>query len=601
MNYYNSNMALLEKKEPLLYRRLMRVAPNRIADLAALSPLPPDLNLEKADIIIILGFGLGEHVQKTVHKASKRAFILVIEPDISVFKAALSEIDFSSFLEKRVSLAIGEDPFYATRVRLDNYYGILTLPQIQLVEHHPSTQRIPDYYQKIKKNLKEATDVALRNMATLNKFAPDWQRNVLSNLPVLINSPGVNRLFGQFQNVPAVIVSAGPSLDKNVSHLKEAEGKALIVCVDTALKALLSHSITPDLVVAIDSQEANYKHIKGIKVKGPFLVIVPVTNPKIVKELSLPVFVTDYGHPMTKWVENFIGTKGHTKVGGSVATTCFDLLVQLGANPIIFIGQDLAYTDGKLHTGKASYMDEWVESLGKFDTLETKIRERMREERLGWVDGQDGKKVMTSYQMQGWITWLQDQIKDAKATCINATEGGAKIEGASAMKLKEAIERFCKNELDIRKVLKATSDSYKIPSIETLAKGMKILSEQWEVAYQFSVQGKGISNELINSLLKGEDVGSMRVRQLFSRIGMLYKEIIGKKGLMQIGRWSIEPLIAKMRSLHSRGNDKLNIAKTCLVFFNDMEEIAKRTVEELKEAQEEIIKINEDSSLAQSA
>ncbi|MBU0568447.1 DUF115 domain-containing protein, partial [bacterium] len=594
MNYYNSNVALLEKKEPLLYQRLMRVAPNRIPDLAAPSPLPPDLNLEKADIIIILGFGFGDHVQRAVSKASERAFILVIEPDISVFKAALSEVDFSPFLEKRVSLAIGEDPFYATRVRLDNYYGILTLPQIQLVEHNPSTARMPDYYQSIKKNLKEATDVALRNMATLNKFAPEWQKNVLTNLPVLVNSPGVNRLFGNFQNMPAIIVSAGPSLDKNVSDLKEAEGKALIVCVDTALKALLAHSIIPDLVVAIDSQEANYNHIKGLKTEGPSLVIVPVTNPKIVKELSLPVFVTDYGHPMTKWVENFIGTKGHTKVGGSVATTCFDLLAQLGVNPIIFIGQDLAYTDGKLHTGRTSYMETWVESLNKFSTLEAMTRERMKEERLVWVEGQDGNKVLTSYQMQGWITWLADQIRDARANCINATEGGAKIEGAPAMKLKEAIKRFCKNDLGIKKILETASVSYKVPSIETLVKGMKILAEQWEVSYQFSVQGKGISNELINSLLKGEDATSMRIRQLFSRIGMLYKEIIGKKGLMQIGRWSIEPLIAKMRSLHSRGNDKLNIAKTCFVFFNDMEEISKTTVEQLRQAQEEIIKTNRD-------
>ena len=94
-------------------------------------------------------------------------------------------------------------------------------------------------------------------------------------------------------------------------------------------------------------------------------------------------------------------------MGGSAAHTCFDLLVQSGANPIVFVGQDLAYTDGKLHTDKVSYLDEWLESLDKFGTLETKIRERMREGRLVLVEGQDGNKIMTSYQMSGWLSWFE--------------------------------------------------------------------------------------------------------------------------------------------------------------------------------------------------
>lgn len=94
-------------------------------------------------------------------------------------------------------------------------------------------------------------------------------------------------------------------------------------------------------------------------------------------------------------------------MGGSVAHTCFDLLVQSGANPIVFVGRDLAYTDGKLHTDKVSYLDEWLESLDKFGTLETKIRERMREGRLVLVEGQDGNKIMTSYQMSGWLSWFE--------------------------------------------------------------------------------------------------------------------------------------------------------------------------------------------------
>lgn len=583
MNYYHSNMALLEKKEPLLHQRLLRVAPNRIPGLASSSPLSPSLHLEKADVIAVLGFGLGHHIKELIDMASPQAFILVIEPDLAVFKAALSEIDLYPLLKKHVGLAIGEDPLSATRIRLDTYYGFFTLSRIRFVEHPPSTQRTPDYFKKIKENLQEAARMGLRNVATLNKFAPQWQKNILENLPTIINSPGVNRFFGRFRDVPAIIVCAGPSLDKNVSHLKEAEGKALIVCVDTALRTLLSHSITPDLIVSIDSQEKNYRHIKGIEIEGPFLVVAPVIYPEIIKELSLPVFITDYGHPMVDWIEGFIGPKGYTKVGGSVAHTCFDLLVQSGANPIIFVGQDLAYTDGKLHTDRVSYMDEWLESLDKFGTLETKIRERMREGKLVLVEGQDGNKIMTSYQMSGWLGWFEIQIERIKAICINATEGGAKIKGCAQMSLKEAIRRFCKDGVNIRRVLEKASDSYKTPSPELLVRGMKSLGQQWEETLGFSLQGKRIANELVSSLQE-EAFSSTKVEELFSKAEVLYKKIMGQKKIMQIGRWSIEPLKAKVQYLLSRGNDKLHIAKTYKIFFSDMENISKTTTEQLGQA-----------------
>ena len=41
-------------------------------------------------------------------------------------------------------------------------------------------------------------------------------------------------------DVPAIIVAAGPSLNKNVQELKQAKGKALILVVDAALRAVVN-------------------------------------------------------------------------------------------------------------------------------------------------------------------------------------------------------------------------------------------------------------------------------------------------------------------------------------------------------------------------
>ena len=51
------------------------------------------------------------------------------------------------------------------------------------------------------------------------------------------------------EEIPAILVSAGPSLDKNISELKKAQGKAFIVVVDAALRTVLRAGVRPDLTI----------------------------------------------------------------------------------------------------------------------------------------------------------------------------------------------------------------------------------------------------------------------------------------------------------------------------------------------------------------
>ena len=63
-----------------------------------------------------------------------------------------------------------------------------------------------------------------------------------------------------FSGQSAIIVCPGPSLQKNISVLKKVKGRALIICVLHALKALKENGITPDIVIHTDPQ--NLKVLK---------------------------------------------------------------------------------------------------------------------------------------------------------------------------------------------------------------------------------------------------------------------------------------------------------------------------------------------------
>jgi len=107
----------------------------------------------------------------------------------------------------------------------------------------------------------------------------------------------------------------------------------------------------------------------------------------------------------------------------------------MGANPIVMIGQDLAWTQGKHHA--EGYVIQYSA---------TSLQERYDS---GFdVEGYDGQPVRTEKQLLYYKTWFEHRIKQMPETMvINATEGGAKIEGALQLPFKTVCEEIAKTPL----------------------------------------------------------------------------------------------------------------------------------------------------------
>ncbi len=555
MDYYLSNLSLLQEREPNLCQQLTEVPPkisfpSGPSDLSCL--IPPNLDLSTLDIVVCLGFASGEELIALEKLLPARIFFLIIEYDLGHLKAALEARDFSPlFTSRRVSLAVGEEPFAATRIRLDNYYHIVTFASMHIIEYKPSIDLAPAYYQEIKDWLKEAAKVSQRNIATLSDSAPLWQHNILENLPIVARSPGVDTLFERFRDIPAIIVAAGPSLDKNVRELEKAKGKALITAVDTALRTLYLNGIEPDIVVSIDANPANYKDFKGVSLKEADLLTEPVAYPEILSSFPQRVFISSYGHPLMNWIEESIDPKGYLKVGGSVATTCFDLLRKMGANPIIFVGQDLAYTGGASHTKGFFGYDDAVDNgaLSKFCTLEMLYRQACRERgEVELVEGIDGEMVLTSPMMKGWLSWLESQVDEVKRegiNCIDATEGGAKIRGTQILTLRETIDTYCKNPHDIRERLNTACANYQPPPLDKLINELDKLICEYRWAKDEIAEGEKLSRRLL-WLLKDE-TSQEKLDRTFQRVRNLYQSVTSKPRFMKVSRWNMEPLFFEMK------------------------------------------------------
>jgi len=125
--------------------------------------------------------------------------------------------------------------------------------------------------------------------------------------------------------------------------------------------------------------------------------------------------------------------------GGSVATTILDIAIKMGGNPIILVGQDLAYVDGKNHAQYGSHASIYSPEL-----------KNMRR-----VKGQNGEMLYTSLGLLSYKYWIENRIQKEKRIFINATEGGAYIEGMKHIKLRDVISDYLKESFDFENKIKS--------------------------------------------------------------------------------------------------------------------------------------------------
>lgn len=507
MNYYLNNLAYIPER---VRRRLeivgnaravvepskkgdltLKVIDGRGKTISLHSPYAPraeakkilsQYKLENKKVVILLGFGLGYIAEEISSVIGEDTDLVVIDPSPDLFKVALETRSLTGLLRSPcLKLLIGEE-----NRRIIDYLGeIITLDRLELVqviEHRPSLSLKPDYYKEVVEAIKGVLEMGLMNLTGMSSFGKLWQENIIDNLPEIISNPPLDSLFGKFPDQPAIIISAGPSLDKNIQDLGAAKGKALLICVDTALKAVLKRGIKPDIVITVDAQVKNYHHFRGLELDDVTLVADPVCYPRIFKHFSGLKLIASHGHILMDWIAEYLccqagsATRPYVslKGGGSVATYAFDLARKIGADPIIFVGQDLSFPDNRAFVSGGSYEEQWSKELAGKGPVEMKHQEYIGHNVIPVKDIY-GRPVATHKKLAVYQEWLHWEIARTKATCINATQGGILKEGVLIIDLAEAIEQYCYSPLDIKGFLEEAENCRPEPQLGRLKADIKAL------------------------------------------------------------------------------------------------------------------------------
>ena len=390
--------------------------------------LTEDFRLLAGDVMLVFGIGMGYHVWELARR-HPRVEIIAIDPRPGFFVRAMETLDLAPYLSRtNLTLVFSHDvleigDLVTGRVDLTNR------TQVKTYIYPPLARLYPEEFAEMQRGVFEGLVQSVIKRNTALFFAEQWTGNLLANLEATWRSQGIGVLRGAFAGMPAVVISAGPSLDKNMHLLKELEGRAVTLAAGTAFKPLAAAGLKPDMVVSVDGGEGNAENFRDVEEAQTALVFDTVIHPSIPGRFTGPRFA-GCGYPYFHFfLDSVLGIdRGLFSVTGySVALYCLGLALEMGCDPIIFIGQDLALTGGRSHV-KGSIYDSYDENPPP--------------EKLFEVDGNHGEKVLTNTVLLSFLRNLESELAAAGDghTFINATEGGARIRGTAVMSLREAID-----------------------------------------------------------------------------------------------------------------------------------------------------------------
>ena len=393
------------------------------------------LPLEEADVVLHFGWGLGYSGVHLSERLKADARVFVLEPDVEVFELFRVDPEHQALLEdSRFQYVVGPN----VRQFVDDWglAGCQDTDRILWIGWPRAEQLYGDLATSVHTSFNNRLRDRAGNLLTHFENGRTYFENAIENLRFSWD-PAVGRLFGRFKGVPLVLVSAGPSLDRNIRHLRGLEERFFILAVDTALRPLLAGGVLPHAVIIADPSELNAQHVVGAIGPDTYLIAEQATHPLAMAsarkrfQFSLGVF------PDCLYQE-FGLERSTLKVWGSVATAALDLACRMSADPIIFVGQDFSYTWRREYAGHTIF-----EGRGFKRKAQGPVQKDV------W-----DRDVPTTENLLAYRDYFVRRMAEAHGTrFVNATEGGILTEGVELLSLRDAVHRYPHTRIAVWEIL----------------------------------------------------------------------------------------------------------------------------------------------------
>lgn len=344
-------------------------------------------NYTESENIFIYGLGMGGHIKALSEMLLPAQKLYILECNINIIKTAFENTKIEEALSKENIIFMGTDSLEESLLFSKNAFSLNSL---SFIYHEPSVRAMPESVKKLKE-LFESYIIRIRSSKILgNLLSENHSINITKNY-----ENGGIKFKDAYKGKPCIIVSAGPSLELNVSQLKNVGDKALILTVGRAWHFLKKNGVRPDFCIITDAKHSTFDQLDKEETEIPLFFLSTITP--LVEHYKGPKYIL-----FEKYTADNDKKEYSVETGGSVATTALSLAYLMGCSPLILIGQDLCYHSDKNHSGESS----------GFIPLKTNKR----------VTGIDGEMYNCPQNLYEYLKWFERFAENhTNAKLINCT------------------------------------------------------------------------------------------------------------------------------------------------------------------------------------
>lgn len=410
-DYYDRNIDFVESKEGLQTVMIDNIllhskyypekeAVNFINNFADL--------FDNKNTVVVYGLALGYHVKYLLSIIDKNCKVKIFDVDEGLFSITRRLDTIKEIIDdKRVELHMGY-----TKAFLDSF--VKSLEEVEdFILYKPSIKVLPreldDFIGCLERFVIGKTAVEnhgqkmIENDEANSKIPHDFIEGFLSEI--------------NLKNKPIMIVSAGPSLDSALGSIDLIKKNITIFAVGSALKPLLSYGIEPDMFCITDPEDITYKQMSSLENMSIPLCFLNTASNKTVAGYNGPKYMF---YNESKENNIVIDT------GKSVATAVLSIAIEAGGNPILFVGQDLAYLSDQTHCRE--YPIE-----NKIDNTAIGLKK---------VLGVDGSLLDTTPVLLYFKNWIENMIRENPEIMFINCSKGARIEGTKEVDMTEIVKKY---------------------------------------------------------------------------------------------------------------------------------------------------------------
>jgi hypothetical protein len=493
--------------------------------------------VRQSQLCVFLGFGLGYHVEAFLEEDEDRSAVIV-EKEPALFLQALEHRDLRSlFSSGRVNLLLDTDARDILPL-----LGASGRSRTAVFDVAGRTGRNREYYEQVGETVRNHRSRGEVNSSTLDRFGKLWVRNLAHNVPLLPYAEDAGKLQRLFEGMPVLVAAAGPSLDDLFPLLPRIAERMPVIAVDTSLRALRRAGVEPDILVVVDPQYWNTRHLDRHGLGSTLLVSESSTHPAVFRRSLGRLFFGGSVFPLGRFLETEHGKRFRLGAGGSVATTAWDLARVLGASAVYMAGLDLGFPDTRTHYTGSFFEERIHQQSCRLHPHETAVFAHLRGGAPFYARNNSGGTTLTDKRLVVYTKWFEEQLGfPAAPATYNLSPRGILIEGMEPCRAENLLDEPPRRE-EIERILSALpEDSTELTQLrkEELRLRVGELTQELDAIRRLARRAERCTQKLITST-EGEasDAGAAdsEAREvLIAELDRIDRELISSRGKEVVG------------------------------------------------------------------